>query len=254
MVRGPPGPSKMRALRSAGYVLCATLVASSQMWGVSATQQDTELQHEVDAANWAVVVRQSVNPDRQAGRVASFWVGLKNNGDRERLVCVESLSYSIIASDNGVGGYVEGGPRKAPRACEVPADMRLVLPGETLFEFAMVPLPEWVVDGQEIGFLVSAVGRPSNQWLSREWVFEKGAWQLCLPDYDTTTHTEGVQKHPPRDAGRRNGSQSGYDDQGRVRLVEDAAAGVLNYEYGVVSRMIGGPNLSKTQDGAANPG
>lgn len=170
----------MRVLRSAAYLLCATCLTFSLAWGESQAEQQARRHGNVAAEGWTVVVREATSPDEQADRVASFWVGLKNDEDQVRQLCIESVYFSIIATDNGVGGYVEGGPRTAPRACDAPADMRLVLPGETLFEFAMVPIPEWVVDGQEVAFLVRAVSRPSGEWHSREWVFERGARQLSV--------------------------------------------------------------------------
>lgn len=84
---------------------------------------------------------------QQAKDREGFWIGLKNLTDQARAVCLADVSYGVIDAAHGAGATVEGfSPSMSPHTCATPNGARLVLPGETLFVYGAVPVPEWAAD------------------------------------------------------------------------------------------------------------
>lgn len=118
-----------------------------------------------DRGLWEVVVQ--LAEGLQENHKPALWVGLQNQSERPKIICVASLWYNLSEEKRQLGGGTVW--PDSPHACRTGAQKHLVLPGQTHFQFAEIPneahvtpraeLQLWV-HGYEYEQSTPADGRP----------------------------------------------------------------------------------------------
>jgi hypothetical protein len=107
------------------------------LWmAVGANASGAEVGHEI----WTLTIRPGLSGDACAGGRANYWVGLRNPGKRDRVVCLSSLTFAWTGSEQTpVGGTLGNG---SIHACQRNEEKHLLLAGQTLFVSQEVPCKE----------------------------------------------------------------------------------------------------------------
>ena len=86
---------------------------------------------------------------------------------RPQVVCILSLGYGLVNPNHGTGGMIEGLPfHPSPHSCRNPLRANLVLPGESLFFYAPITVPDWAGPDADLMFDVSLAELPRGQWVT----------------------------------------------------------------------------------------
>jgi hypothetical protein len=138
----------------------AVLIISVLHLGVAHAQPSVRAQ----SAIWAISARSADRYPNQPANQVSYWLGVKNTTDAPQVACILYLGYGLITPDHGTGGMIEGQPfQPSPHSCRNPLRANLVLPGESLFFFAGISVPEWAGPDAELTLDVSLVESPSGE-------------------------------------------------------------------------------------------
>lgn len=85
-------------------------------------------------SNWAIVVR-PFDGTAPAGSLRRYWIGVKNQSEQPRALCVTSVMYDREAREGWVETLgADGSPNGlSPHYCSQPSTRHLILPKETYF-------------------------------------------------------------------------------------------------------------------------
>jgi hypothetical protein len=129
--------------------------------------------------DWKIDIRPAEVYSGQPENRAGFWIGLTNATDQASAVCLADVSYDVIDGAHGVSATVEGfSASMSPHTCNTPAGAYLILPGETLFVYGAVRVPDWATAGQEATLTMSFVSAAPGDWRNRTWAIVKGTHPL----------------------------------------------------------------------------